>query len=81
MKKRIQEAWQSYEQKLLVGVSETQRTETRRAFYAGAGTTFHALVSNVKGGDEEPTAEELAVADDLNTEIVEWMDGLARGLN
>ncbi len=81
MKKRIQESWHTYEQKLLVGVSETQRTETRRAFYAGAGCLFHAIVTAMAPGTDEPTAEELSVMDDLKTEIDEYIADLAMGIN
>lgn len=50
------------------GAEEVQRTETRRAFYAGAQAIF-GLMTTELDEDKEPTAADLAYVESLHTEL------------
>lgn len=76
--KSIAEAWQQYDEKVLPDVAGTvQRTECRKAFYAGAATVFGLLVHGVSKGDE-PTAEDEALLDNIKAEIDEFLEEAMR---
>jgi hypothetical protein len=60
--KTLAEAWASYESALLATAGETQRRETRRAFYAGAQVLFYLAV-------EEAGADDLT--DDKGADMME----------
>lgn len=79
--KRFYEAWCSFEQAILPpSFSDIQRTEMRRAFYAGGIALFEALVGNVGDNPDEPlTPAEISVMEDLSTELEEWKEMMARG--
>ena len=53
----------------------TQKTEMRRAFYAGAQGVLHAATQAISHGDE-PTNEDLGVVEGISQEFkdfVEWV--------
>lgn len=78
--KIIDKAWLSYERKIIPTTApRVQRTESRRAFYAGAAAVFGGLVANVSPGDGEPTAEDMAVAAGIQHELDEWIERIERG--
>lgn len=82
MRKRIQEEWEKFHDRVMpLGAGEIQRRETRRAFFAGAAALFSILNRNVEGGSGEPTADEMAVMDDLSEEIQEYGRELARDIS
>ena len=47
-KKHVEEAWLSYEREVLIGFSEEQRAEMKRAFHAGAFSTYTTIVRDIK---------------------------------
>jgi len=59
--------------------SETQRIETRRAFYAGARALFTALQRGVSG-EEEVTAQDMHLMDDIYEDLPRFARDLARGM-
>jgi hypothetical protein len=66
---RMADLWQSYADRVLPPhVSEVQRTETRRAFYAGALALLSATANNLSEGSEVSEADD-AVMDDLYEEL------------
>jgi hypothetical protein len=77
----IRAGWDDYDRTILPPeAGAVQRRETRRAFYAGAIHMFHTLVTNVSAtGDDEPTAEDLAMMDRLKAEIDRYAADLGRG--
>lgn len=81
MKQLIGDAWGDFERKMLdpLSASQLQRSEMRRAFYAGAAAVFYGISAQLAPGGGEPTEAELAIADDLHAEIQLWADRLARG--
>lgn len=72
----VRALWDSYERAVVpkeAGLE--QRTECRRAFYAGAGAVFAAIASIIV----DPTTEEVTVGDLLAMErIHEELDQFAR---
>ena len=81
MKQLIGDAWGDFERKMLdpLSASQLQRSEMRRAFYAGAAAVFYGISAQLEPGEPTPTTEELAIAEDLHAEIQMWLDRLARG--
>jgi hypothetical protein len=75
----IEVAWRSYLNEVLPGeAGETQRRETRRAFFAGARAFFacsHAIVSD----DKEPTEADLAGYGALVDELDAFSAAIERG--
>lgn len=57
---------------------EVQRTETRRAYYAGAASMF-ALMTGGLDKDHEPTELDVAYIQSLYEEIVAFSQALADG--
>lgn len=53
-------------------VSEIQHSESKQAFYAGAGCLFHAIMRILDPGTE-PTDADLQKMSDLNDELDEWL--------
>jgi hypothetical protein len=79
MKKLIAEAWRDFEIQIIpLDAHEIQRTECRRAFYAGALSLFSAVTGRLSPG-EEPTEKDLAMLDDLHVEINEYAADLRAG--
>ena len=69
----IAKAWQAYDALLLPNdAGRIQRTETRKAFFAGAAVLFHVVTSAMDQGDEEPTEADLALMDSLDRELREF---------
>jgi len=79
MKKLIADAWRDFEIRVIpLDAHEIQRTECRRAFYAGAVSMWSGLLSVLEPG-EEPTAKDMAVMDDLKAEIDQYAKDLQAG--
>jgi hypothetical protein len=75
----IDAAWKSYEAEVLPpGCSTIQRTETRRAFYAGAQALFRGLLSRFTD-DHEPTEQDLAQMSQVDEELKAFAHDLRRG--
>lgn len=76
----IADQWASYDREVLLpaAVGEVQRTETRRAFYAGASALF-ALVSGLGIDDisEDQGADELEV---LSQELQAFGEAIGKGM-
>jgi hypothetical protein len=65
----ITEAWEDYAAKVLPpGAPEVQRTECRRAFWAGAAACFFGVLRRLDGGTE-PTESDLRFMDEVKTEF------------
>jgi len=78
--KLIADAWRDYEIQIVpLDAPEVQRTESRRAFYAGAIAMFGGINNMLSPGQEEPTAEDLKKMDAVDAEIKQWMADLAAG--
>lgn len=76
--KRLAAEWASFERLVLPArASEVQRTEMRRAFYAGAQATFHVMMSTLTPGDE-PQDADLTMLESLHAELEEWESKLER---
>jgi hypothetical protein len=70
--KRIERAWQGFEKMVLPPTAgEIQRTEMRKAFFAGASVLFTIMTHGVSD-DPEPTADDLVMMAQLDTEIREF---------
>jgi hypothetical protein len=75
----IAEGWHAYAEHVLPkDVSAIQRDETRQAFYAGAAHLWGAFISAL-GPGEEADPPDFALADGVQGEIDEWLEGLKRG--
>jgi hypothetical protein len=72
--------WRRFAEALLpAGTPAVQRTEMRRAFYAGAISLFHMLVTGVSAGDE-PKEADLAMMDGIQAEFLQYEADLVAGL-
>jgi len=78
--KHIAAEWATFaEQVLPQHAPQVQVQETRRAFYAGAGCILHRVLRLVGDDDDEPSAEDLQMMDDIMTELDEFMADVKRG--
>lgn len=67
--KIMDSAWRSYsEQVIPLDAPDIQRQECRRSFYAGAGALFGGVMKMLDPG-EDPTLDDLAKMDALQTEL------------
>ena len=74
----INEAWLSYEAEVIpANAPEVQRSESRRAFYAGARTVFDGLVSGVS--EEGTTEADLAMMDSIKSELDQFLKDIEAG--
>ncbi len=70
----INEAWLSYEAEVIpANVPEVQRTESRRAFYAGAHVLFDEVVGRL------PTLADLAMMNAIKAELDQFLKDLKAG--
>lgn len=78
--KHIEELWLSYKDEVLPpGTSEVQISETRNAFYAGAGSLFKVIIE--RAGDEgTPDEVGCKVMDELKEEIAGFLEEKVREL-
>ncbi len=78
--KLIADAWREFELNVLTPINapEVQRTECRRAFYAGAGGLLTGLV-RMLDPEERPTAEDLKKMDAIQAELTQFQDDLREG--
>jgi hypothetical protein len=76
--KVIAEAWRSYERHVVpASAPEIQRSETKKAFYAGASTLFGAILAMLEPG-EEPTEADLRKMDAVAQELQEHLEEVRR---
>lgn len=54
-------------------VSAIQASETKKAFYAGAGCLFYAIMRMLDPG-QEATEADLQKMSDINQEIDQWLE-------
>ena len=74
------EIWADYERSILdpINAPPTQRQETRRAFYAGAGAMLHALIEGLDP-DKEPTVRDLEYVTSLDAECKAFIRDVMSG--
>lgn len=75
--KYIAKQWDSFLEKVVPKNAHiTQVTETRKAFYAGAGALFYELlsVSSLEKGSIEPTEADLQKMSDIEVELQEFLE-------
>ena len=71
--------WASYAEKVIpAGAPELQYIESRRAFYAGAGTLLGILLKALEPGSE-PTEQDLALMDQIKAELDEFNADVVAG--
>ncbi len=74
--KPIEKAWEEYRARVLPpDAPEIQVSETRLAFYSGAGTMFYGLAVGLDE-DAEPTENDMAKMNAIDAELKEWVAGL-----
>ena len=79
LRRRMTEQWDSYDLKVVpAAAGNAQRQETRRAFYAGAQALM-GIVMNSLSLDSEPTDEDVAVMEDLDAELREFVAKVKAG--
>lgn len=70
--KVIEADWHSYERQVIpASAPDVQRSESRKAFYAGAICLFHSIISMLDPG-EEPTEADLRKMDAIDQELKEY---------
>ena len=75
----LNDAWLSYAEEVIpANAPEVQRSELRRAFYAGARVLFDGVVNGVSEG-EEPTLADLALMDAIKAELGQFLKDLKAG--
>jgi len=75
----ICEAWNEFQHTVLPpNIGEIQRTETRRAFYAGCCAMFNFITESPLIVGKSDSEGALAL-DDINHEILDYVDALRKG--
>jgi hypothetical protein len=78
--KLIERAWLEYQQKVIhPDAPAIQIVESRRAFYAGAQSTFSGLVAMLDHSSPEPTPSDLRKIDDVQAEFLWFADEMRGG--
>lgn len=79
MKRRLMaEQWDEFSKILPSNCSVVQKTEMRRAFYAGAQSIIYKLMNSFDAGSG-PSDTDVTLMDDLTTELNEFADSVAMG--
>ncbi len=74
----IKASWNSYREQCIPSTApHVQVVESRRAFYAGAGTLFSEILTNLSPG-QEATEGDLKILDDIKAELEEYQQVLSR---
>ena len=77
--KMIAEAWRTFESEVLpTDAPEVQRTETRRAFYAGARALFAGMVGMLEPG-QDTTQADLGKMDAIQEELNQFREDVNEG--
>jgi hypothetical protein len=77
----MNEAWNGFARAVLpAGVSETQRREMKRAFYAGGECLLMAVLKMLDPG-AQPTDADVEKMDDLHAELLDFAEGVKKGRN
>jgi hypothetical protein len=77
--KRVADLWQAYADRVLPKYAgAVQRQETRRAFYAGAGALFGAVVNGMTPGPE-PQDDDIQALDSIEEEFEAFARDVAAG--
>lgn len=61
-----------------VGVGDVQRTEMKKAFYAGAFSLFKILMIETADGEDEPTEANIDMMKDVEADIKNYMATILR---
>lgn len=79
--KILDAAWRSYAEAVIpLDAPDIQRTEMRRAFYAGAALLFGGIMAMLDPGpDIEPTAADLRKMDALKKELDDFARHIRQG--
>ena len=77
MSARLASYWLKLERKALQNAGEDQRTDMRRAFYAGATSMMDAIGRGLDGAKNQQEAN--AVLDDLQDELDRFIVDMAEG--
>lgn len=78
----INDEWDSYRRQVIPATAPAvQLQESKRAFYAGAQTLFHALVKIMDPSSEEPTERDMRVMDSIDRELREFSASVTAGRN
>lgn len=77
-RRSLAEEWTAFEKACLTMAPALQRTEMRRAFYAGA-QSFFALMSGGLDADHDPTDLDVEYLECLNQELQTFCRDLAEG--
>lgn len=74
----LKEAWSKYKSDIIPkNASDTQISETKKAFYSGAMCLFIILNKNIDEGTE-PTEKDLSLLDNITIEFDEYRKELAK---
>jgi hypothetical protein len=77
----IAKAWDAFAARVMPpNVSDIQRREMKRAFYAGAAVLLEIQLQVLEPGTE-PTQKDLAVMDRIAAELKAFFEGLTVGRN
>lgn len=78
----INDEWDSYRREVVpADAPAIQVQESKRAFYAGARSLFHALVKIMDPSSEEPTERDMRVMDAIDRELREFVASVTAGRN
>ena len=79
MKDRIEKKWLEFSGMVMPEeAGQTQRTEMRRSFYAGAASLFETITRSLTPG-QEPTDEDIAMLQGVHDELKAYFEALRRG--
>ncbi len=76
----IEQSWRSFAEAIeLTDAPDVQKTEMRRAFYAGAVSLFYMLNKIMDPSTVEPTEMDLEIVTHINAEFEQYTRDLAEG--
>jgi hypothetical protein len=77
----VLEEWNNFSKLIFkdVKISETQRREMKRAFFAGCQMLLYKVMSLLEDG-HEPTAKDLQVMESISTELSEFAQRVGKGI-
>lgn len=77
--KVVETAWLDYRTKIIPpNAPPIQVSESKKAFYAGAGTLLDSIM-NILGPGQEPTESDLLIMDGIAEELRQYVRDVAAG--
>lgn len=78
---RFEEKWKGFKERVLIGCSDLQVLEVKKAFYAGAYALMYLMMNETDQETEEPTENDFALMDEIHNDITEFLKSQSSPIN